>query len=130
MVAITEIGTGTPKFVEIQNVSGRALNLTGWEVALNDNFADIHDENATRSPLPLSMAAGEIVVRHDDDTNYWPYGDYWGEDILWRTRGPGWVMVLDAQGNVADFVVWGYSEAGLSIPPSPPADGCEGDGGE
>ena len=39
-------------------------------------------------------------------------GHYWGTNISLNSRG--WVMMVTNTGQVADFVVWGYTSAQLA----------------
>ncbi len=104
-VMITETGTGTPDYFEIQNVSSEVVNTTGW-VAVSNNAASFQI-NAVHDPLwsfPPSMAPGELLYREDVD----------GDDIFWRANDDGWVMILDQQGQIVDFVIWGYDSAAMA----------------
>ena len=106
-VLITEVGTDTADFIEIQNVSPGTVNTTGWQVIANNaSTADINAWHATTWNLPSSIGPGDVLYRSDgpDEVDH-----PWGEDIKWRTTGSGWAMILDDDGHVADFVVWGYS---------------------
>jgi len=109
-VLITEVGTGDPDYVEIQNLSGERVDTAGWVVVVNDSLSG--DINAMHSlwHLPDTMAAEQILYRSDDAEDE---QHYWGEELFWRTRGVGWVMVVDDAKEVADFVVWGYSRAAV-----------------
>ena len=105
-VVVTEIDTGGTDWFEIQNVSDQAVNTSGWFVAVNDaSSSDISDVHGTVWSLPASVAAGEVLYRTDD-----PGDNYFGTPISWST-GSGWVLIVDDAGRVADFLVWGYSEA-------------------
>ena len=107
-VLITEAGTDDD-FVEIQNLSDGPVDTSGWVVAVNDaggRVPSINNMHATLWELPASIAASEVLHRHDNEADP---EHYWGEGIVWRTLGPGWVMIVDDRGRVADFVVWGYS---------------------
>ncbi|NQU21160.1 MAG: lamin tail domain-containing protein, partial [Candidatus Nealsonbacteria bacterium] len=126
-VLLTEITTGWPRTVEIQNVSEDPVNTTGWRVAVNDTWEfeinDVFPANPEHPSagqpilwhLPASMAPGDVLYRHDDD--HWAENDdplidgehYWGGKFNWFPQGPGWVLVMDDAGTVVDFVVWGYS---------------------
>ncbi len=100
-VLITEAGTGTPDYFEIQNVSQQTIDTTGWVVAANSAGND--DINDVHSPLwsfPEPLQPGEIAYREDSGPE---------DDIFWRANDVGWVMILDETGEVVDFVVWGYS---------------------
>ncbi len=104
-VVITEANPGTPDYIEIQNVSSTAIDTTGWVVAANNAQSNnINAVHAVLWELPDSLAPGEILLRVDSA----------GDDIFWRASGVGWVMIVDAQGSVVDFVVWGYSPEDLA----------------
>ena len=110
-VLITEAGPMDPDFVEIQNLSGYTVDTSGWVVAVNNATVtasgrpDINAWHSTLWQLGPSMAADELLYRSDDPDD----GDhYWGSNIFWRTDRSGWVMILDDEGYVVDYLVWGY----------------------
>ncbi|MBN2477406.1 MAG: lamin tail domain-containing protein [Pirellulales bacterium] len=105
-LVITEISTGQPRFVEIENVSREAIDTTGWSVLVNSASAgNVNDVLGTAWSLPDSIGAGDVLYRTDDAAA----GDaYWGSQIAWNAEGPGWTMIIDDSGNVMDFVAWGY----------------------
>ncbi len=108
-VLITEAGTEDPDFIEIQNVSDRPVDTSGWVVALNvSTTAKIHLVDPILWELPPLMAGDQVLYRHDDAEES---EGYWGGPIQWRTLGYGWAMIVDDVGNVADFVVWGYDQS-------------------
>lgn len=112
-VLITEAGTGDPDFVEIQNLSARIVDTRDWVVAVNDandieHPPDINAYHSTLWNLPDRIGRGEVLYRSDVDDGS---GNFWGENLFWRTDGPGWAMVLDDdEGSVVDFAVWGYTQ--------------------
>ncbi len=111
-VLITEAGTGGIDFVEIQNVSGGPVDTSGWVVAVNDGSGTVPDINRwteTLWNLDPSLPAGEVFYQTDN-----PDDNYWGESILWNRAGSGAAVILDDQGNLADFVVWGYDAAEIA----------------
>ena len=116
---ITEVSTGAKRFVEIENISDAAVDTTGWLVLVNDApdaaTADINAVNSAAWSLPSAplIDAGDVLYRTSDAVD-----NYWGGAINWDPEGPGWVMIVDETGDVADFAVWGYSDtdiAGMSI---------------
>ncbi len=110
---ITEVATGDVRLIEIQNVSTRSLDTSGWRVLANDaTAANVSAVHAAGWSLPGSMAAGEILYGTDDPAN--PGDHYFGGPIHWDPEGPGWTMILDDTGEVVDFVAWGYSDAQLA----------------
>ncbi|NQU26149.1 MAG: lamin tail domain-containing protein, partial [Candidatus Nealsonbacteria bacterium] len=105
-VLITEAGTGSPDYVEIQNVAAGAVDTTGWVVAINDPVEfKINDMYTALWHLPNSIGAGDVLYRTGD-----PDESFWGEEFSWWTTGPGWVMIVDTAGSVVDFMVWGYTD--------------------
>ncbi len=102
---ITEIHNSATDWVEIQNVSEATVGTSGWFLAVNDaTSGDINDVNPVVWALPASIAAGEILYRTDD-----PDDSYFGADIAWDADR-GWAMIVDDQGQVIDFLPFGYSE--------------------
>jgi hypothetical protein len=111
-IVISEISTGDPNFVEIQNVSDQAIDTTDWAVLVNNGSLGINSVNAISWQLPASIASSQVLSRSDDPADG---AEYWGGDILWDLEGSGWVMVADDTGEVVDFVVWGYSAAQIAL---------------
>jgi len=100
-ILITEVGTTSPDFVEIQNVRDETIDTSGWVVAVNHGLgAPLDNVHPILWELPDSIGPGEIL--HRDDAA-------WGSDIVWSSTGPNWAMIVDDQGNIADFVAWKYS---------------------
>jgi hypothetical protein len=109
-VVVTEANTSTDDWVEIENVTSAAVNTSGWVVAANDaTSAKINSVAATNWSLPSSMTASQILYRTDNsgDTTH-----YWGQDLTLNSRG--WVMIVTNTGQVADFVVWGYTASDVA----------------
>ncbi len=106
---VTEAST-SPAFVEIQNVSQNAVTTSLWVVAVNDAWLyNINAVHETLWELPSEIGSGALQYRSDNSAD----PNYWGDDIPWRTQGPGWVMILDNAGIVVDFVVWGYPDESI-----------------
>ncbi|MDP6634493.1 MAG: lamin tail domain-containing protein, partial [Phycisphaerae bacterium] len=110
---ITEIDSGTPNFVEIQNVSDAAIDTAGWSVLVNDASVSISSVNALEWDLPSSVSPSEVLYRSDDPGDA---SHYWGGAIDWVIGQDGWAMIVDDTGDVVDFVVWGYSSAEINDP--------------
>jgi len=114
-VLITEAGTASPDYFEIQNVSGNDLNTTGWFVAVNigtDIPADINAVTQTYWNLPPLMASGALAYANDVDPVASGHG--FGTGILWSTKAKGWVMIHDGVDQVIDFVPWGYDSSAIA----------------
>jgi hypothetical protein len=109
-LVITEAGTGEPDFVEIQNVSADTLTTAGWVVAASASTPGNPSAiNGTLWTLPASVTPGQVLYRTDNVAD-----NYWGSDLAWSPGGSGWVMIVDAQGKVVDFVAWGYTQAEIA----------------
>jgi hypothetical protein len=126
-ILITECWDRSPDYFEIENVSAGPVNTAGWFVAVNQAASTagsgINLVAPTLLNLPATMAAGEVIYRHDEDDNsqQWQPADYLGGDIPWYHGGGfgnvgrrGWVMLVDNFGKLVDFVAWGYSANELS----------------
>ncbi|HYW80948.1 MAG TPA: lamin tail domain-containing protein, partial [Thermoguttaceae bacterium] len=107
---VTEVSTGTTKFVELENVSGAPIDTTGWRVLVNDaTGGNINAVGSVAWDLPASVGAGTVLYRTDSTTD-----NYWNAPILWDAEGPGWVMIVDAGGTVMDFAAWGYTDTQIA----------------
>ncbi|HUT13754.1 MAG TPA: lamin tail domain-containing protein [Thermoguttaceae bacterium] len=105
-ILITEVGTTSPDFIEIQNVSDKTVDTSGWVVALQHGVSvSINNVHPILWHLPDSMEPGEILHRNDST---------WGSDIVWASTGPNWAMIIDDEGNVVDFIPWKYQTADLA----------------
>ncbi|MEE8451981.1 MAG: lamin tail domain-containing protein, partial [Thermoguttaceae bacterium] len=104
-ILITEAGSGTPDYVEIQNVTDQTVVTDGWFVVLNKGTSQNVDVfHSTVWYLPETMAPGQVLYKTD------VADEYFGEGIYWSSGGKGWAMVVDADGSVADFAPWSYPE--------------------
>ncbi|MBN1868337.1 hypothetical protein JW916_13710, partial [Candidatus Sumerlaeota bacterium] len=108
-IAITDCNPNSPDYIEIQNVSGETVDTSGWVVAISDSYSDINLVNAVYWSLPASVAPGEIFYRTDSSTL-----NYWGSNIFWSSGSNSWAMIVDDEGNVVDFVAWGWTEAAIA----------------
>lgn len=110
-IKITECSLDAPDFIEIQNVAGRSVDVTGWTVALSNSYSDINSVNTIVWELAGSMTSGSVQYRTDSISD-----NYWGNNILWNPGGTynGWAMIVDAGGTLVDFVAWGWSASDIS----------------
>ena len=117
-VLVTEAGTGTPDYVEIENLHSEPVDTSGWVVAVNRPNLGITGV-AGWSALPSQMDVGEVICWDDVDARW---GHLWegrteGDDyknIPFSNYGPGWVMIVDDEGRVVDFVAWGDNEGDIA----------------
>lgn len=103
---ISEVNPNTPDFIEITNVSGQSVNTDGWFVITSDDYSLINDVNALSWDLPTSVASNWVAYREDASGSY-----YWGNNLFYSSGNPGWVLLSDDQGNIIDFMAWGWPEA-------------------
>jgi hypothetical protein len=112
LLLITETGgpgqNDDQKFVELQNVGGAAADYTGWRVALAswEDGSGINDIDLTSYEIQGVINPGEILqIRALIE---WPL------PIEWWQADPGWVMLLDENGVVQDFMIFNFSTAQLN----------------
>ena len=104
-IVLTEVGTSTPDYFEIQNVSPDLVDTTGWLVVANDaTNSNINDVHAPLWSFPATVDTGAILTRPDAGA----------DDIFWMPGAEGWLMILDGAGSVVDFVIWGYGAADIA----------------
>lgn len=99
-IRITEMNIGSPDGLEIQNVSGSPIDVTGWKVAISNDYSTITTVNSIVQTLSGTMQSGDIKSWTDLSSNT----NYWGNNILWDPTGKGWIVLIDANDNVVDFV--------------------------
>lgn len=108
-IRITEMNIGNTDGLEIQNVSGAPVDVTGWKVAISDDYTTITTVNSIVQTLNGVLNAGDILSWTDASTA----SNYWGNNILWDPTGKGWVILIDANNNVVDFVSQDWPESTL-----------------
>jgi len=104
-IIITEAGLGGTDFLEIQNVSNSPVDANGWIVAISNSYTDINLVNTIVWNLS-NMLAGEVQYREDLTGN-----NYWGNNMFWNQTSPGWIIIIDDNGEVVDFVAWGWTDS-------------------
>ncbi|MBK7966903.1 MAG: right-handed parallel beta-helix repeat-containing protein [Bacteroidetes bacterium] len=123
-IQITEIDLGTNDQLEIQNVSPNSINVTGWKVAVSDNYTDITSVNTIVQTLSGSMAPGQTMTWTDLSSG----PNYWGNNLFWNPGAypsfTGWAAILDNNNNLVDvlFMNWPSANiqgASISIPSGP-----------
>lgn len=106
-LAITEASLNSD-FLEIQNLGSSSLDATGWVVAVSDSYTDVNLVNTIVWNLGV-IQAGEVLYK--DDVSGSPY--YWGNNLFWNNSSPGWIIILDDQGEIVDMVTWSWTAAQL-----------------
>jgi hypothetical protein len=101
---ITECGLGNPDYLEIENVSGTAIDATGWVAVVSNSYTDINLVNTIAWNLGM-FNAGEIKYQSDGTND-----NYWGNNMLWNPGSNSWAMIVDDAGAVVDFVAWGWTD--------------------
>ena len=121
-VHITEMGTGTPEYIEIQNLAGTAVDTSGWKVVMRrTSSTDINNTDIIQTSLPSVMYPGQINYWHDaagatkfDLLHPAESGTLLPTTLSWASSTPLWALILDDRGMVVDFVAWGYTQAQLA----------------
>ena len=110
-VRITEINTGGPDMIEIQNLSGTVVNATGWTLAVSNAYNTINTVNGTTQTLGI-MTPGQIEYWTDGATNPW------GSNLFWNPGAyptfTGWAILIDNTGIVVDAVFWSWLAADIA----------------
>jgi len=107
-IVVSEIDAHSPDLVEFANVSGHGVDVSNWQVL-------IYDRNSETSPLPTFTIpagtlcpAGEVFLVEQNGTAPGAYPHFYtGEGISFRPTGSAGVLLLDAAGEVVDFVAVG-----------------------
>jgi parallel beta-helix repeat protein len=101
---ITEIDINDPDRFEIQNVSPNTIDVTGWTVAVSNNYSTFTAVNTNIATLTGTLAPG-ASISYTDATGG---PNYWGSNLLWNPGAfptfSGWLIILDNAGNIVDFV--------------------------
>ena len=108
-LVISEISLQTIDRLEIQNV-GVAKDYTGYKVALSDTpYTNINSVNPIVKTLG-NMAANSVMDWNDSSGA----NGYWGNNIFWNNGNSGWIIIIDASGNVVDSAFWNFSASEIS----------------
>ncbi len=110
VVKITEMDLGATDGLEIQNVGSSAVDVTGWKVAISNDYNSITVVNPIVQTLSGTMAPGAIKFWNDASGP-----NYWGNNILWNPGTfptyTGWILLLDNNDNLVDFVAYNWPVA-------------------
>ena len=94
--------------LEINNV-GLAADYTGYTIAVSDQpYSNINAVNSVQQPLGPMGADSAIFWDETGGSNDW------GVNLFWNDGQPGWIVIVDDNGNVVDSLFWntGASEIG------------------
>jgi|GEM_PF-2395376 len=108
-IMITEVNTNTPDYIELTNVSGNTVNTDGWIVITSNSYTAINTANTLSWALPTSVNSSWVAYKEDQTGS-----NYWGNNLFYNNTSPGWVLVADDQGNIVDFVAWGWNASSIS----------------
>ncbi len=112
-ILITEMDLGTNDQIEIQNVSGLPVDVTGWKVVVSNSYTDITSVNANIQTLSGTMSPGQ--TKSWTDLSGQP--NYWGSNILWNPGTypsfTGWAAILDNNNVLVDFVPLNWPAANI-----------------
>ncbi|MDG1841303.1 MAG: GEVED domain-containing protein, partial [Crocinitomicaceae bacterium] len=107
LLKITELDPGSPDFVEIQNVGGAPVDVTGYRLVTNSTY-NSWACNQTAPTLSGTMTPGEVKYYTDASND-----NYWGNNLMYNPGSPSsytnFLMLLDNNGNVVDFYCSGFS---------------------
>lgn len=95
--------------LEIMNVAPYPVDVTGWQVAVGDDYATINPVNPVVQTLNGIMAPGQTMTWTDDAGA----PNYWGANLFWtggsNTLG-GWIAIIDDNNVLVEIAVWGFTD--------------------
>ncbi len=97
-------GGSSGDYIEIQNLSLLPFDATGWKVISGDGATDINTVNPSTWDLG-AFQDGEVQYRSDNASD-----NYWGSNLLYNPNAACWVMIIDENGIVQDFVAFGWAD--------------------
>ncbi|MEM7085741.1 MAG: M36 family metallopeptidase [Bacteroidota bacterium] len=99
LLKISEVTLQADK-LEIQNI-GIGADYTGYTVAVSDQpYSDINVVNSVQQPLgPMD---GNSTIFWDETGG----SNDWGVNLFWNDGQPGWIIIIDDNGDVVDSVFW------------------------
>ncbi len=106
---ITEVDPGSPDYIEISNVSVDSVDYTGWFVATSNSYTVINTANSLTWNLNGKWGPGAVDYREDVTGS-----NYWGNNLFYNSGSPGWVAIVDNNGNLADFMAWGWDSISIA----------------
>ncbi len=109
-VRVTEVELGGPDYLEIMNAGSSPVDVTGWTVAIGEDNLGLNNAATTQWNMTGVMQAGEILYKEDTGTG----ATAWGTNILWNPGQEGWVIILDQNNSVVDFMIFNYTAADVA----------------
>jgi large repetitive protein len=107
-------GATSADYLEISNLYATPVNTTGWVAAISADYNNINNVNTILWDLPNTFNACSVESRNDISSD----PNYWGNNIMWNpganTTYKSWAIIIDNNGNVIDFVAWGWSAADIA----------------
>lgn len=101
---ITEIQVGSIDQLEIQNTGTEPINIQNWMIIASDSYTDINGVNSVVQSLSGSLKSGELMSWTESGV-----GNLWGSNLFWHGGQPGWVMILDQNYRIVDFMAWEWT---------------------
>ncbi|MEP7168982.1 MAG: T9SS type A sorting domain-containing protein, partial [Bacteroidota bacterium] len=112
-ILVTEMSLDGTDYLELQNVSNQPVDVTGWQVAINNSYTDINVVNANVQVLSGIMQPAEIITFTDNAAG----PNYWGSNMLWNPGAyptfTGWVIILDNNNNLVEFEANNWPDANI-----------------
>ncbi|WP_123776035.1 HYR-like domain-containing protein [Brumimicrobium aurantiacum] len=97
-------------YLEISNLYSSPVNTAGWSLAISNSYTNINLVNTSLWSFPNSFAPCTMI----SVTDVLNSPNYWGNNMFWNPSYPGWAAIIDDQGNLVDFVAWGWTLADLA----------------
>lgn len=103
-------GSSSADYIEVSNLYSTAVNTAGWVVAVSNSYTNINTVNSMVWQLPTSFVPCSMLSRTDVSGQ----PNYWGNNIFWNATSKSWAIIIDNNGNVIDFIAWGWTAAEIA----------------
>ncbi len=103
-------GSSSADYIEVSNLYSTPVNTAGWVVAISNSYSNINTVNSVYWQLPNSFAPCSILSKTDVSSQ----PNYWGNNMFWNATSKSWAIIIDDQGNVKDFIAWGWTAAEIA----------------
>lgn len=119
-IQITEITDEAEDQIELQNVTGSAINTSGWFMRVSTSLTDITLLHGTSFNLPASLPAGGLIritenlANQNIPANVYHFGGA-TNSINWSSSaGPnskGYALLFDSSNALRDVMIFGWTSA-------------------
>ncbi|HUT11792.1 MAG TPA: lamin tail domain-containing protein, partial [Thermoguttaceae bacterium] len=128
-IVISEVNPHDEDSAEFTNVSGVAVDISGWRIVLYDTDTWPEPKWTVTVPEGTICPPGEVFTVHEAGTAPGSYPDFYtGGNIFWTVASPTAVLLLNAAAEPVDFMCARGAYASQITNPTPiPPEHWQGD---